>query len=36
MKFFIDENMPPQLAEGLAVLEKPNDEGNEIYSIMKE
>jgi hypothetical protein len=36
MKFYIDENMPPQLAEGLAILEKPNDEGNEIYSIQKE
>jgi hypothetical protein len=36
MKFFIDENMPPQLAEGLAILEKPNDEGNEIFSIQKE
>jgi hypothetical protein len=36
MKFFIDENMPPQLAEGIAILEKPNDEGNEIYSIQKE
>lgn len=36
MKIFIDENMPPQLAEGLAVLEKPNNEGVEIYSIQKE
>lgn len=36
MRFFIDENMPPQLAEGLAILEKPNDEGVEVYSIQKE
>lgn len=36
MKFFIDENMPPNLAEGLAILEKPNDEGVEVYSIQKE
>ena len=36
MKFFIDENMPPQLAEGLAILEKPNNEGVEVYSIQKE
>jgi len=36
MKFFIDENMPPQLAEGLAILERPNSEGIEIFSIQKE
>src|SRR5579863_9480434 len=36
MKIYIDENMPPQLAEGLAVLEKPNNEGVEVYSIQKE
>lgn len=36
MKFFIDENMPPQLAEGLTILERPNNEGIEIYSIQKE
>jgi len=36
MKIYIDENMPPQLAEGLAILEKPNDEGIEVYSIQKE
>ena len=36
MRFFIDENMPPQLAEGLSILERPNDEGNEIFSIQKE
>ena len=36
MKFVIDENMPPQLADGLAISERPNDEGNEIYSIQKE
>lgn len=36
MKFFIDENMPSQLAEGLAILEKPNNEGVEIFSIQKE
>ncbi|HEV8286962.1 MAG TPA: hypothetical protein VGQ09_21780 [Chitinophagaceae bacterium] len=36
MKFFIDENMPPQLAEGLAILERPNNEGVEIFSIQKE
>jgi hypothetical protein len=27
MKIYIDENMPPQLAEGLSILEKPNNEG---------
>jgi len=36
MKIYIDENMPPQLAEGLSVLEKPNNEGIEVYSILKE
>ena len=36
MKIFIDENMPPQLAEGLSILEKPNNEGVEVYSIQKE
>ncbi|HEX2627913.1 MAG TPA: hypothetical protein VHM26_02850 [Chitinophagaceae bacterium] len=36
MKFFIDENMPVQLAEGLAMLEKPNNDGVEIFSIQKE
>ncbi len=36
MKFYIDENMPSQLAEGLAILEKPNEEGVEVYSIQKE
>lgn len=36
MKIFIDENMPVQLAEGLAILEKPNNEGVEVYSIQKE
>lgn len=36
MKIYIDENMPPQLADGLAILEKPNNEGVEIYSIQKE
>jgi PIN like domain len=36
MKIYIDENMPPQLAEGLAVLEKPNNEGVEVFSIQKE
>jgi len=36
MKFYIDENMPPQLAEGLAILEKPNNDEVEVYSIQKE
>ena len=36
MKVYIDENMPRQLAEGLAILEKPNAEGIEVYSIEKE
>ena len=36
MKIYIDENMPAQLAEGLAILEKPNNEGIEVYSIQKE
>jgi|GEM_PF-7041430 len=36
MKIYIDENMPPQLADGLAILEKPNNEGVEVYSIQKE
>jgi len=36
MKIYIDENMPAQLAEGLAILEKPNNEGVEVYSIQKE
>ncbi len=36
MKIYIDENMPPQLAEGLSILEKPNNEGIEVYSILKE
>jgi hypothetical protein len=36
MKIYIDENMPPQLAEGLSILEKPNHEGIEVYSIQKE
>jgi predicted nuclease of predicted toxin-antitoxin system len=36
MKIYIDENMPPQLADGLSILEKPNNEGVEVYSIQKE
>ena len=36
MKIYIDENMPPQLAEGLSILEKPNNESVEVYSIQKE
>jgi hypothetical protein len=28
--------MPPQLGEGLSILEKPNNEGVEVYSIQKE
>jgi hypothetical protein len=36
MKIYIDENMPSQLADGLAILEKPNNEGVEVYSIQKE
>jgi hypothetical protein len=36
MKIYIDENMPPHLAEGLSILEKPNNEGIEVYSIQKE
>src|ERR1700760_448445 len=36
MRIYIDENMPPQLAEGLFILEKPNNEGVEVYSIQKE
>jgi predicted nuclease of predicted toxin-antitoxin system len=36
MKIYIDENMPPQLSEGIAILEKPNNEGVEVYSIQKE
>ena len=36
MKIYIDENMPPQLADGLSILEKPNNEGVEVYSIRKE
>lgn len=36
MKIFIDENMPPQLSEGIAILEKPNNENVEVYSIQKE
>ena len=36
MKIYIDENMPPQLAGGLSILEKPNNEGVEVYSIQQE
>jgi hypothetical protein len=36
MKIYIDENMPPQLADGLSILEKPNNEGVDVYSIQKE
>jgi hypothetical protein len=36
MKIYIDENMPPQLAEGLSILERPNNEDVEVYSIQKE
>ena len=36
MKIYIDENMPSQLADGLSILEKPNNEGVEVYSIQKE
>lgn len=36
MKIYIDENMPPQLAEGLSILERPNSDGVEVYSIQKE
>jgi hypothetical protein len=35
MKIYIDENMPSQLADGLSILEKPNNEGVEVYSIQK-
>lgn len=28
--------MPPQLADGLSILEKPNNEGVDVYSIQKE
>ena len=32
MRIYIDENMPPQLAEGLSILEKPNDSSRQgIY-----
>ena len=33
MKIFIDENLPPKLAEGLNLLESPNDDGIEVLSI---
>ena len=36
MKIYIDENMPSQLADGLSILEKPNNEGVEVHSIQKE
>lgn len=36
MKIYIDENMPPQLSEGLSILEKPNNENVDVYSIQKE
>jgi PIN like domain len=36
MKFFIDENLPPNLAEGLNLLEHPNNEEVEVLSIQKE
>jgi hypothetical protein len=36
MKIYIDENMPSQLADGLSILEKPNNEDVEVYSIQKE
>jgi predicted nuclease of predicted toxin-antitoxin system len=36
MRIFIDENMPPQLAEGLAILERPNNKGVTVHSIQKE
>jgi len=32
MKIYLDENLPPQLASGLHILEQPNREGFEIYS----
>lgn len=35
IKIYIDENMSPHLADGLNILEKPNDEGFEILSIEK-
>lgn len=34
-RIFIDENMSPYLADGLNTLEKPNNDGFEIVSIMK-
>ncbi len=33
MKIYFDENLPPQLAEGLNILEKPNKEGVEVLSV---
>lgn len=35
MKIFIDENLPPRLAEGLQLLESANDDGIEVFSIPK-
>jgi predicted nuclease of predicted toxin-antitoxin system len=35
MNIYIDENLPPQLAEGLSILEKPNNDGVNVISIKK-
>lgn len=32
MKIYLDENLPPQLARGINILEQPNKQGFEIYS----
>ena len=36
MKIYFDENISPFLAKGLELLEKPNNQGFEIYSIKEE
>ncbi len=36
MKIYIDENFPIQLANGLHILEKPNNENVEVISIREE
>lgn len=35
IKIYIDENMSPYLADGLSILERPNNEEVEVFSISK-
>ena len=36
MKIYLDENLPAKLAEGLNILEAPNQEGFEVIPMIKE